>query len=1025
MKKIDLYDIIFNVCECVSALIFVGALIYVCTYLGGNKSPLFPDEEVYRLTEWEFTDEFGNKEVLTTTIHSDVKNLDIAEYVTILPDTVEDGYVFSILNRSNLKIYVEDECVYEWHKSEAPVIGGPPKNSYLFLNLKSEYAGKHLKLAYEDKNWSGILFEGFAGPKDAVIRTLQQKAGVPHFVMSVFLLLFSLVIVLTSFGLRWTLKQNINLIYAALGVFVSSCWLTFDSFEFQFITNTRFIDGFMSYMCTLSLSFPFIIYLDHIQDRRYRRFYSIIALLEGLNIVVFTTLHITNVIMFSDTLLYIDIVVGIGVLGMFLITLYDLRKPVSKNYRITSIGFVLLMVCGIAEIFLIQLKVDRIEGGALLVGLYILLGFAIAQQVTDLKRVQQERNAANAAALAKTQFLANMSHEIRTPINSILGMNEMILRENDNPTVESYAKMISDSGQILLSLINDVLDFSKIQSGMSDIKCGIYNPTRMFEKVAAILEERASAKNINVKISTPVSFPATLYGDEKHIVQILLNVLTNAVKYTDDGSVTFTAECRYEEEKPVLLFYVSDTGKGIRKEDLASIFDPFTRKDMSINRSVQGTGLGLSISQQLAEAMGGKITVDSVFGKGSTFYIEIPQEAKEGKATEADDLDELVNSFRLVKENTIVTDSGIEDDDLSDIDENYTVSDVRVLSVDDNNANLIVVQEFLRDTGIRLDSAESGKKAITECTINKYDLILMDHMMPDPDGIKSMHQIREGKDSVNKDTPIIILTANALKGSKAKYLEEGFNNYLSKPVDSKRLLRMIRKYLPTEKVLQKQKKEEKKIEKKITPVVVPVVSTDAQPLDIAALYERFENRESTINVILTEIVKEGEKKIALLPKLFNEGDIANYAIEAHGVKGVMASSCANHLSETAKSHEFAAKEGREDFIRDNIDSFLKEYRELVDFVRNYLESKGITVDVLRVVDLTKDGALNEEDLVDAAIDALNDFDVDKALTVLERLSTVVDEDGLKAIEKITKLTDDFEYIKAIDALKDFKGGCKP
>lgn len=1037
MKKKGFFDKLFWRCEYIALFTFTAALIYMFTFFGKEGTELFRTKGVTELNEWKFTDASGNTDTYTTPYVFNVKGLDESVFTTKLPDSIPAGSVFAILNRSDIKLYVDDRLIYKWDKSEAPILGGPPKNSFMFVDIKSEYAGKKLTMVKHGPEFSGRLFSGYVGPKDEVIRRLEKDNGMVQFCLSVILLILSLILITICIILEFIFKQNIKLIYVSMGVMTSCCWLTFDSFVFEFATKTRFIDGFMSYISTLVIIFPFLLYLDSLQDKRYRKYYALISLIEAANTLLFTVLHITGIASFAIMLLYLDLGVGIGILATFMITFYDIKKGESKSYRLVSWGFLIFMVSTVVEITLINMKVERVQGSCLLAGLYILLGFSVVQQVVDIKRVQSERNAENSAALARTQFLANMSHEIRTPINAILGMNEMIMKENTNPSIANYSKIISDSGVELLSLINDVLDFSKIQSGISDIEYANYNPVLMHERVGVILQERAKAKGLKVKIATFQGFPETLYGDERHITQVLLNIITNAVKYTDFGSITFTAECRNDDEVYKVVYYVSDTGKGIKSENLESIFDPFTRKDMKVNRSIMGSGLGLSITKQLVEQMGGTITVESVYGKGSTFCVTIPQEKGNGKAVENSALSGIVDSFLKSDDlGGLNPGSYFEEDNLSDIDENYIAPEAKVLVVDDVRSNLIVVEEFLRDTKMTLDLVESGKEALKKCERTKYDVILMDHMMPEPDGIQTMHMIRDSKDGLNKDTPIIILTANALKGSKSHYENEGFDNYLSKPVESKRLLQMVRKYLPSGKVFYKPKVRNNF--EQMAPTGEPVTDKSAGtkqnkginpeflisggPLDFMELYKRFEYRENTVNVILTEIVKEGRKKIVLLRELFEAGDIKSYAIEAHGVKGVMASSCAEEFSAVAKSHELAAKEGRIEFIEENIDDFLEQYDSVLKYVSEYLEKKGITVEEEKQIDLSDKDKLSEKDLIKAAIDALNDFDADKTLGILESLKKVADEEKSGKIEEIIAFTDEFEYVKATDALNALLAG---
>ena len=255
--------------------------------------------------------------------------------------------------------------------------------------------------------------------------------------------------------------------------------------------------------------------------------------------------------------------------------------------------------------------------------------------------------------------------------------------------------------------------------------------------------------------------------------------------------------------------------------------------------------------------------------------------------------------------------------------------------------NQIVVKQFLKNTGMEVDLASGGNEALRLCKVNKYDVVLMDHMMPSPDGIETLHLIRSDEGSLNRETPVIVLTANALVGSREKYEAEGFDNYLSKPVESGRLIKMIRKYLPEEKVLYKPRKRTGEGQTENAPATEAAAGFDGKtPVDIPALLARFDNQQQTVNLILEEVIKEGERKIPLLRELVEKEDIKRYAVEAHGIKGVMASSCAPDLSDTAKAHELAAKGDNFGYVKDNIDSFIRQYEEVLDFIREYLKGQG-------------------------------------------------------------------------------------
>ncbi len=903
---------------------FFSAIFYAVWYIASDRSLLIPEENVYVLKDWTYHDQLTGPRTITTPCRIESEGRDVFAFDTKLPDDIAEGSVVAFLCRIDMKVEINGRCIKEWDWDEAPIIGGPAKNSYFIIPIQKSDAGGEIKITLYSDHYAGKIFDVFVGEKYEVVRHLEMKSGALQFAMSLALLVCSFVIMMAGLVLKVLYKHNVKLILMAGGIFVASAWMTVDSFVFQFLFRTQFIDGLLSYITTLTVVFPFIAYLDAIQEHRYRKWYAVLSLIGAANMFVFCWLHFGKILNFSSTLLPLDAVIAVIIAGAFGITIHDVRLGYARKYKYVAYGFLSFMILSVIEIILINTVIERVEGGVIIAGLYILFAFAIVQQIHEIREIQMERDRANEEGAAKTKFLASMSHEIRTPINSIMGMNEMILKESRDPNILNYAGIISDSGTILLSLINDVLDFSKIGSDMEEIVCVDYDPDKMFTNLAEILEGQARKKGLETKIGKPRNLPRRLYGDDKRITQIVINLLSNAVKYTEEGTVTFSGECFENDDRYVLCFYVSDTGIGIKEEDLGSVFEAFQRLDLKKNQNIQGTGLGLSIVKSLVEKMDGEINVDSVYGKGTTFSVRIPQQA--------------------AREETSKYNSGnaVEDENLDDIDENYIAPEARVLEVDDNISNQIVVREFLKNTKVILDIVSDGKEALRMCKQYKYDVILMDHMMPEPDGIETMHLIKSDGDSLNADTPEIILTANAVMGSRALYEAEGFANYLSKPVESVRLIKMIRKYLPAEKVMYRPRKRGLsdisnaaiKLENDSEPVY-------DGPVDLPALMARFDNKEETVNMILEEVIKEGERKIPLLKSLAESGDIKAYAVEAHGVKGVMASSCVPTLSATAKSHELAAKGGDIGFVKKNVDSFLQEYRDVLDYIKEYLKGKGI------------------------------------------------------------------------------------
>ena len=400
-----------------------------------------------------------------------------------------------------------------------------------------------------------------------------------------------------------------------------------------------------------------------------------------------------------------------------------------------------------------------------------------AKELAD-KQVQLEDALvkAESADRAKSDFLANMSHEIRTPINAILGMDELIVRESEEDTTLEYAEHIQSSGQALLSIVNDILDFSKIESGKMELVPVNYSPASLINDIYNMILVRANEKNLEFKVEADPEIPAELFGDEVRVRQIILNLLTNAVKYTKQGTVYMKVSFRkVSNEQIELITSVKDTGIGIEPDNIEHLFTAFERVDQVTNRKIEGTGLGLAITKRFAEMMEGDITVESVYGEGSEFIATLPQ-----KVTDSRPMGNfaLVNSAKHPK-----------------YEASFVAPNAHILVVDDVKVNLRVFKGLLKQTKINIDTALSGKECLELVGKNHYDVIFLDHMMPVMDGIETFRHMKELTDSPNKETPIIMLTANAIMGVREEYLDEGFSDYLAKPIKSTELEAMLMKYL--------------------------------------------------------------------------------------------------------------------------------------------------------------------------------------------------------------------------------------
>ena len=413
----------------------------------------------------------------------------------------------------------------------------------------------------------------------------------------------------------------------------------------------------------------------------------------------------------------------------------------------------------------------------------VMIGYEIVLFRKENRRAERQKQEIEALNVAQNRFFSSMSHEIRTPINTIIGLNEMILREDVSEEVAEDAANIQTASKMLLHLINDILDMSKLESGSMVLTPVEYRTGDMIAELVNMFSGRAKEKGLEFRVSVAPEVPAELFGDDIRIKQILINVLNNAVKYTNAGSITFSVQCGAQEGNVRnVLYSVSDTGVGIKKESIPYLFTAFKRVDEEQNRKIEGTGLGLNIVKQLVDLMGGTITVNSIYTQGSTFLIELPQQVMGEETVGALDLSARSGGSRAAYR------------------ARYEAPDASVLVVDDNGSNLLVVSKLLRSTKVKVTTASSGEEALRLTQENAYDVIFMDHMMPEMDGVECRRRILDQTGGKCRESKVIALTANADGESRALYEREGFDGFLTKPIDGDALERELYRQLPQERV---------------------------------------------------------------------------------------------------------------------------------------------------------------------------------------------------------------------------------
>lgn len=659
-------------------------------------------------------------------------------------------------------------------------------------------------------------------------------------------------------------------------------------------------------------------------------------------------------------------------------------KNIQLNIYITAMDFFLFLftriLCGL---HIIYNNYSLIEAAFILMLMLMVSGLMIYMQTQDLftervahedekslddllSLVEMKCEEATAAAATKSSFLANMSHEIRTPINAVLGMNEMILREALDEEIRGYAQNIQSAGTALLSLINDILDISKIESGKMELMREKYQLGTMLYDLLLVIQPRVDAKGLQLILDIDENIPNELYGDEVRIRQIITNILTNAVKYTEKGSVTLRVKMEKKDARHIILkVAVKDTGIGI-KDSKEVLFASFQRGGDLRAHHIEGTGLGLSITQQLLGMMGSSLEMESVYGKGSIFFFDLVQTVMSEEPM--GNLNDLYQK-RLSQEKKY--------------QESFTAPNAHVLVVDDNVMNQKVVKSLLKQTLVQIDTAEDGAGCLEKCQRNHYDLILMDHLMPNMDGVEAFHRLREDKEGINYRTPVIILTANAVAGMKQQYMEEGFNGFLSKPVQGPLLEETLKQYLPEELVTlteQEQVEDEEELERRqVLQQAVEELHLADMDVDDALQYS-----SGTVADVLDNLEGYLTEAASNRERIRKEYEVENWndlKIHVHALKSTSRIIGAIHMSYLAEQMEKAAGSEDVSYMNANMDALLREHEELCGDLEHLLAVPQVRdmANVVIEVEQETDSYLEE---AQQFLDGVGEYDVD-----FERLRT--------------------------------------
>lgn len=572
------------------------------------------------------------------------------------------------------------------------------------------------------------------------------------------------------------------------------------------------------------------------------------------------------------------------------------------------------------------------------------------------QKLQRDLEVAKKASEAKSYFLSNMSHEIRTPINAVLGMNELILRESKDEDIIEYACNVKSAGNSLLSLVNDILDFSKIEAGKMELLPVQYDVASLINDLINMIAAKASEKKLELKINVGEEIPNELFGDEVRIKQCVTNILTNAVKYTEEGSVTLNVGYnKLDEDNIGLMFQVVDTGIGIKEEDLSKLYSPFERIEEIRNRSIEGTGLGMSIVKKLLAMMDTKLVVKSVYGEGSDFSFEVNQGVVDWTP---------IGDFKTKYKEYIQS--------REQYREKFVAQDANVLVVDDTEINLTVFKGLLKNTKIQIDTATSGRETLEMIVKKRYDVIFLDHRMPQMDGMETLFAMKELPDNKNVDVPVIVLTANAVSGAKEEYLKAGFTDYLTKPVNGSLIEEMLIKYLPADKInVLNYNPGDEIVESKDSRQTHYLEKIDG--VDFETAVENCGGIQVLENVIKDFRISIDDKADAI-EKYYNAGDLKNYEILVHALKSSARLIGAMELSAQAAYLESCADNGNVDEIKAKTSDLLKLYR-------SYKEKLAVTSE-------------------DSDLPLISDSQLDEAFSNIKEMVEIFDFDTADSIMKM-------------------------
>lgn len=911
-----------------------------------------------------------------------------------LPKIEAANLAVSLLsNEQSIAIYIDEKLRNTYDDTTYHVLSNNSSSNVVSTFVTPEDSGKTLRIEYFTPLSGSAKILGCAriGTElDFYCWLLSKTIG--QVISGILLLVFGTLLLMFGFYFRMLHRDDRGLTPLGMYSFLMGIWLFTRSNLRSFYLSHIGSGETMSYFILMLAPVPVLMFFNVLLQRKYEKLFAVMIAISIFNLAIEGFLHIAGVINVLEYPWITQILIVIVCILCLVMTIrYQMHNKI-ENSSFIVIGLLGFMFSIASE------DIGRIVFHAQFVGNFLGFGmlfflFMISYSaVKNLLFQEQEYQDALRKNEVKSAFLANMSHEIRTPINTILGMDEMILRENENAEIQRYAYNIQHAGKNLLSLINDILDFTKIESGKMEILSQKYDLNKILGEVIEESSFKAKEKSLTFQFHIDSRIPCLLLGDEIKITQILTNLLTNAVKYTPKGLVSLDVSFEKKTMDDIeLIFIVTDTGIGIKREDQEKLFESFVRVDEDQNRSIEGSGLGLAITHEIVEMMGGSLSLESEYGWGTTFCARIPQKVIEeipvGDFTNLKNMD-----YQRPRELT----------------EHYLATNLELLVVDDNDMNVEVICGLLKNTGISIDTADSGKACLEMVAKKQYDLIFLDHMMPQMDGIETLKRMNQMGDKVFS-APVIALTANAITGAKEEYLKCGFEGYIAKPVDYKTLIETIAWFVP-DKI--------RKIQTKDTATYEGISYLEQNGINVKnALQYSGNDMEQYLHLLEMFVSERAKQRRNTFAEAYQEENWKDYTVAVHSLKNNARTIGADALADFALEHELQCKTGNYAYIEENFMMLRKDWQKTVDVVEQYLQTVKHRAENRPEPEQSKMDKNEWESYKKEVIHAIECFKRSEAVRLLEE---ILKREGVDRV-KLREVLDDintYEYERAIEHLNN-------